>query len=116
RRAAPHGGPPTPARRARWSCLEASHRSARRRRRASSSVARVPLLAPWVPVHVVTVRLPEACFVVVHQLEATDPLGALPEVEVRDEQPRGAAVLRRQRLAVVAERDPRLAVADVLER
>ena len=44
------------------------------------------------------------------------PLRALPEVEVRDEQPRRAAVLRVERLVVVLVRDPRLAVADVLER
>ena len=50
------------------------------------------------------------------QTQAAHPLGALPEVEVRDEQARRAAVLRLERLAVVAERDPRLAARDVLER
>ena len=48
--------------------------------------------------------------------EAAHPLRALPEVEVRHEQPRRAAVLGLERLAVVAERDPRLAARDVLER
>ena len=60
--------------------------------------------------------LPEARLVVRAQLEPAHPLRALPEVEVRHQQPRRAAVLRRERLAVVAERDPRLAAGDVRER
>src|SRR3712207_8041956 len=39
-----------------------------------------------------------------------------PEVQMRDEQPRGTAVLGVERLVVVAERDPRLAARQVLER
>ena len=62
-------------------------------RRAGRSVPLVPLLAPWVAVVVVAELLPEAGLVLEQQLEAAHPLGRLPEVEVRDEQPGRAAVL-----------------------
>ena len=68
------------------------------------------------PCSVVAVLLPEAGLVLVAQLEPAHPLGALPEVEVRHEQPRRAAVLGLERLAVVGEGDPRLAAGQVLER
>ena len=50
------------------------------------------------------------------QPQPAHPLGALPEVQVRHEQPRRPAVLGLERLAVVAERDPGLAAGHVLER
>src|SRR6266516_4359721 len=80
------------------------------------SVAPVPLLQPRVSAQVVAVGLPEAGLVLVAELEPANPLRALPEVEVGDEQPRRAAVLRVEGLAVVAVGDPRLAVGDVLKR
>ncbi len=52
----------------------------------------------------------------VTELEAAHPFGALPEVEVRDEQPGGAAVLGIERLAVVVESDPGFPVGDILQR
>src|SRR4051812_9552913 len=70
------------------------------------SVAPVALLAPRVAVVVVAERLPEAGLVLRHEDEAAHPLGALPEVQMRDEQARGAAVLRLERLAVVLVDDP----------
>ena len=51
-----------------------------------------------------------------HRHEPAHPLRALPEVEVRHEQPRRTAVLGVERLAVELERDPGLAVEQVLER
>src|SRR6185437_14989349 len=78
--------------------------------------ALVPLLAPWVSVVVVAELLPEAALVAEHQVEAGDPLGGLPEVQVRHEEPGGAAVLGAQRLAVVFVGDPCLAVAQVRQR
>src|SRR5260370_36055361 len=48
------------------------------------------------------------------QLQAAHPSRALREVQVRTEQPGRAAVLGFERLAVVAERHPRLA-GDVLD-
>src|SRR5947209_6070234 len=78
-----------------------SRRPARPRGEAAKSVALVALLPPRVTVVVVTVHLPEARLVVVEDLQAPHPLGALPEVEMGNQQPRGAAVLGGQRLALV---------------
>src|SRR5687768_15310589 len=72
-----------------------------------SSVTLVPLLAPRIAAVVVAVLLPEAGLVAGQEGELRDPLGALPEVEVRDEQPDGTAVLDGQRLAVERPDDPR---------
>src|SRR3989441_10548391 len=93
-----------------------SRRRARRAPRAARSVSRVALFLPWVSVVVVAVCLPEAGLVGRLEPEAAYPLGALPEVEVRDEHARGATVLGRERLTSVGEDDPRLAACDVLER
>ena len=58
------------------------------------------LFLPGVGVVVVAVALPEAELVVVEELQATDPLAALPEVALRDDQAQRIAVLRLERLAV----------------
>ena len=83
--------------------LRASRRRRSRDRRdaprdagRARSVAPVPLLPPRVAVVVVAVALPEAGLVLQRQRQAADPLRALPEVQVRDEQPRRAAVLGRR--------------------
>src|SRR3954464_7789873 len=83
---------------------------------ASRSVPPIALLFPGIAVVVVAVGLPEARLVVVAQLEAADPLRALPEVQMRDQQPRGAAVLGLERLAPVLVGDPRPAAGQILER
>src|SRR5262245_34043407 len=70
------------------------------------SVAPVTLLTPGIAVVVVAERLPEAGLVGLGDLELGHPLRALPEVQVRDEQPRRAAVLGLERRAVVAVCDP----------
>src|SRR5918993_3993768 len=75
---------------------------------AATSVSPVALLAPGVAVIVVAQRLPETGLVLVYQPQAPHPLGALPEVEVGDEQAGRAAVLRRERLALVGVGDPGL--------
>src|SRR5918997_6213422 len=77
------------------------------------SVTLVPLLAPGVTEVVVAVLLPEPRLVARHQGELADPLRALPEVQVRHQQPDGTAVLDGQRLAVVLPHHPRLAAGDV---
>ena len=59
----------------------------------AGSVAPIALLLPGVAVVVVAVALPEAGLVVVVEPMPAHPLGALPEVQVRDEQPRRPAVL-----------------------
>ena len=104
---------PVRARRARASWRGRLRRRSRRRsrapddRRPARSVAPVALLPPRVAVVVVAVGLPEAGLVGARvSVQPAHPLGALPEVQVRDEQPRRAAVLGLERLAVVARRRP----------
>src|ERR1035437_6753541 len=69
-------------------------------RRRRSFVAEA-LFLPGVGLVVVAVALPEAPDVVVQELQLADPLGALPEVALRDHQPERVAVLRLQRPALV---------------
>src|SRR5262245_21345983 len=70
------------------------------------SIPLVPLLLPRVAAVVVAVALPEPALVVVEQAQPGHPLGALPEVQVGDQQPSRAAVLGGQRLAVGVPCDP----------
>src|SRR5215207_6479188 len=90
--------------------------ASRHARRFGGSVTLVALLAPRVAAVVVAELLPEPRLVAFEQREAAQPLRALPEVQVRDEQPRRPTMLGVQRRAVVVEGDPRLAAGDVLER
>jgi hypothetical protein len=55
--------------------------------KAKSLLPAVAFLSPRVAAHVVAVLLPETGAVAGHELEAADPLGAFPEIEVRHEQP-----------------------------
>src|SRR4051794_31339211 len=59
----------------------------------TGSVALVPLLPPRVAAVVVSVLFPEPGLVAGHQRQPADPLGALPEVQVRHEEPDRPAVL-----------------------
>src|SRR5215468_12759790 len=65
----------------------------------SSLVTVVPLLAPRVAVVVIAVRFPESGLIAIDETQLSHPLRALPEVEVRYEEPRGAAVLGLERRA-----------------
>src|SRR3954452_22298650 len=80
------------------------------------SVALIALFKPGVSAIVVAERLPEARFVLVGERQPAHPFRALPEIQVRDEQAGGAAVLGRQRFAVVAVDDPGAPARHVLER
>src|SRR5260370_13219356 len=60
----------------------------------------VALVLPGVGMHVVAVDFPEAGRVDVEELEATQPLCALPEVELGHDQAEGPAVVGREVLAV----------------
>ena len=60
---------------------------------SASSVAPVPLFLPWITIVVVAKRFPEAGLVLIAELEPPNPLGALPEVEVRHEEAGRAAML-----------------------
>src|SRR3982074_1185946 len=63
-------------------------------RRPCPGLLAVALFLPGIGVVVVAVALPEAEDVVVEELEAADPLRALPEVALRDEEPERPAMLR----------------------
>src|SRR6266849_6696364 len=115
-RAGPRGGPSTRAPRARGSPPSGFPGRVRQRCRTATLVSPVPLFAPWVPVIVVAVHLPETGLILVHQSKAADPLRALPEVEMRDEHARRAAMLGMEGLAVELERDPGFAAGHVFER
>src|SRR5688572_9700072 len=76
----------------------------------------VTLLRPRVGVHVVAVLLPEAGRVDVQELEGAQPLARLPEVELGQYEPHGAAVVGLERLAVVRQRQHHVVIAQVVER
>src|SRR5258708_19466070 len=63
----------------------------------------IPLFLPRVAPHVVAVLLPEAGHVLIYQCEAPCPLRALPEIQVRHQQPGGPAVLGHEPLTVPLE-------------
>src|ERR1035437_8245156 len=60
----------------------------------------VPLLAPDVAGEVIAALLPEAAYGIPLIVNGTNPLGALPAIEVRQHQSKRPPVLRTQRLAV----------------
>src|SRR5262249_25951224 len=64
---------------------------------------------------VVAIALPEARLLVVHYPQTLDPLGALPEIEVGDEQARRPSVLPWQRLTLMLRHHPRLAGGQALD-
>src|SRR5581483_3661002 len=82
----------------------------------ASGIALIPLLTPRIPAIVIAELLPKPRLIARHEPKATHPLRALPEIEMRHEQPRGPAMLRRQRRAPESERDPSLAIAHIVER
>jgi hypothetical protein len=65
---------------------------------------------------VIPKRLPKTRFILVEQSETANPLGALPKVEVRDQQSRRAAVLGSERLSVIGMDYPRLPARYVFHR
>src|ERR1700730_8841106 len=81
--------------------------------RGSESVA---LLFPVVGVVVVAVALPEARLIRGEELDAAQPLGALPEVARRDDETQRPAVLGLERLRRRLPRDEGLVVLERLER
>src|SRR5688500_7512970 len=70
---------------------------------------------PRVAAHVVAALLPEARAVFRQELNALDPLGRLPCVEPRHDEPHGAAVLGRDGLAVVRPREERVFGEEVFD-
>src|SRR5687768_11054456 len=76
----------------------------------------VALFLPRVPVGVVPVHLPEPWLVVLHETEPAYPFGGLPEIEVRHQEARWAAVLGRERFAVEFPDDECLSIQQILDR
>src|SRR5256885_10578252 len=78
-----------------------------------SLVAAVALLFPRVAADVIAEGLPESGCLFLGEVQPTDPLRALPEVEVRHHEPSRAAVLGIEWRPVVLVRDEGLAVDEV---
>src|SRR5437588_2058313 len=70
---------------------------------------------PGVAAHVVAALLPEARAVFRKELDALDPLGRLPCVELRDDEADGAAVFGRDGLAVVRPGEERVFGEEVFD-
>src|SRR4051795_5387172 len=74
------------------------------------------LFLPRVGVVVVAVALPEAELVVVEELEAADPLAALPEVALRDDEAERISVLELERLAAERVRQQDVVIIEHRQR
>ena len=72
-------------------------------------------LLPGVAVHVVAVALPEAGAVFGEEFEAAEPFGALPGVELGDDQAGGCAVFDGERLAIVMRGDEGVGSEEICE-
>src|ERR1051325_8314247 len=75
----------------------------------------VPLFAPRISVAVISVDFPESGLVVLHESEATYPLGRLPEIEMRHKEASGPPVLGREWLAVILPDNERFSVPHILD-
>src|SRR3990172_417971 len=78
------------------------------------SVTGVSLLEPGVAPTVIAVPLPEPELLFVHESQSGYPLGGLPEVEVRDQQPGRGTMLGIQMGAVICVCDHGLPVQEIL--
>src|SRR5262245_33568112 len=69
-----------------------------------ASISGIALLLPGIAVDVIAAQLPEAGLVALGELESVEPLGGLPEVKVRNQQPGGPTMLARDGSALVCHR------------
>src|SRR5882724_11036610 len=76
----------------------------------------VALFFPGISVKVIAVDLPESRRVDVEKLERPDPLGALPEVQLWDDEPAGASVLGSEVSPVVLVGQKHVVAPQVRER
>src|ERR1700757_5162526 len=88
-------------------------RAVRQPWRYATSLVGVPLFQPWVPIDVIAEAFPEARLVVRHQRHARHPFSTLPQIEMRNEKPRGTAVFGLKIGTGVVERDPGLLVHNI---
>src|SRR5579885_2438078 len=79
-------------------------------------VSAIALLFPRVAVIVIAARLPEAGAVLGEELDALQPLRALPEIEPGNHHAHRPAMLARDRLALPAVREQRVGRRELGER
>src|SRR6266852_4156866 len=79
----------------------------------SQALLPVPFLLPGVGVVVIAAPLPEAGAVMLHELEAVQPFGALVEVEFGNDQAHGAAVFGFQFFSVMLEGNNHIIVVQI---
>src|ERR1700752_3670137 len=91
-------------------------RAARQPWRYATSLVGVPLFQPWVTIDVIAEVFPKARLVVRHQRQAPHPFGALPEIKMRNEESRGAAVFGSKICTIKFECDPGLLVENIFHR
>src|SRR5690242_13884486 len=70
-----------------------------------ASVAVIPLLLPGIAIVVISARLPEAGLILGHEAKPPQPLGALPKVEMRDQEAGWASMSRSDWQALVTSRN-----------
>src|SRR5262249_6548527 len=87
-----------------------------RRGADAASVSGITLFAPGIAIEVVAERFPEARRILGHEIQPAHPFRAFPEIEMRHEQPRRTAMLRRERLAFIVRGDHRLAADHIGDR
>lgn len=76
----------------------------------------IPLLFPRIGAHVVAVDFPESRRVDVQELQRADPLRALPEIQLRNDEPARSAVVGLEVLAIVLRRQENVLALQVFER
>src|SRR5207245_10515044 len=85
------------------------------RERAGPSVPAVAFLFPGITMNVVAELFPEPRLVFLHEPKPADPLGALPEIEMRHDQSRRPAMHRLERLVVELVGNERLPLRHFVE-
>src|SRR6202140_2225647 len=79
-------------------------------------ISREALLAPGVAIDVVAAELPEAGLIAFGELQGVQPLRRFPEIKMRYEKARRAAMVGRNRRVLIGQRDHRLLSGKVLQR
>src|SRR4051812_31136827 len=76
----------------------------------------VPLLGPGIAPHVVAVALPESGAVLIDELNPSEPLCTLPEIEVRHDEPHRPPVIGLEVLAIRAMGDEDVRTQQIRKR
>jgi hypothetical protein len=73
------------------------------------------LLSPGISIMMVAEGFPESRNIIVHELDPSNPFRAFPKIEMWNEEPGRAPVLRLEIRPVEAKSDPRLSVEKILQ-